>query len=426
MEKDLDSHKAEILATFQSLSGIADVQQCRDILERNQWNISSATQEYRTRNNFNDHTNSNNNHQIGTNNVNNNRIGWWQFGYSLINAAFSMVLSILGTLFPGQAEPNPDAAAQQLENLIGSKYGRPYPTLYKGSYRDAINKAKQEFKFLVIYLHSELHSNTSGFCREVLCTEIVSEFLNEHFIVWGGDVSTSEGFKVSIELAASSYPFFAVICNHHLQTQGGHRPSVRVGLTILDKIQGFIKTEDLIIRLSNVLDTFGPVLIAAKAEEEERRRERNLVRQQDDAFKQALEADREKEKKKKEEEERSKRQQAEAERAEKEKEFYSERRKREKEEKLKQLPIEPSSAEKDLSLVRIFLTNGSRIQLRFRASDTLQVVFDFVDSQEPSLEKIKLVSNYPRREFLDLTPTLKDVHLYPQAVLHVEEEFVQA
>jgi hypothetical protein len=31
----------------------------------------------------------------------------------------------------------------------------------------AVRRARNEFKFLIIYLHSSLHSNTPAFCRHV-------------------------------------------------------------------------------------------------------------------------------------------------------------------------------------------------------------------------------------------------------------------
>jgi hypothetical protein len=39
----------------------------------------------------------------------------------------------------------------------------------------------------------------------------VVQFVNENFVAWGGDVRTSEGFQMSNNLKASTFPFCAVV-----------------------------------------------------------------------------------------------------------------------------------------------------------------------------------------------------------------------
>ena len=46
-----------------------------------------------------------------------------------------------------------------------AKYGRTHPTFYQGSYSQAIQDAKKELRFLLVYLHSSEHKDTEGFCR---------------------------------------------------------------------------------------------------------------------------------------------------------------------------------------------------------------------------------------------------------------------
>jgi hypothetical protein len=53
--------------------------------------------------------------------------------------------------------------------------------------------------------------------RNVLCTEIVKEFLDEHFIVWLGDVSYEDGYQAAMKVQNSTpftpivYPYTAVV-----------------------------------------------------------------------------------------------------------------------------------------------------------------------------------------------------------------------
>lgn len=48
-----------------------------------------------------------------------------------------------------------------------NKYGRTHPTFYEGSYGQAIEDAKKELRFLLVYLHSSEHKDTEQFCRFV-------------------------------------------------------------------------------------------------------------------------------------------------------------------------------------------------------------------------------------------------------------------
>ncbi|WCJ18742.1 UBX domain-containing protein [Euphorbia peplus] len=51
--------------------------------------------------------------------------------------------------------------------------------------------------------------DTPAFCERSLCSEVLSDFVNENFVSWGGSIR--EGFKMSNSLKASRYPFCAVV-----------------------------------------------------------------------------------------------------------------------------------------------------------------------------------------------------------------------
>jgi hypothetical protein len=66
--------------------------------------------------------------------------------------------------------------------------------------------------------------------------------------------------------------------------------------------------------------------------------------------------------------------------------------------------------------------DGSRLQRRFNASDKLQTVFDFVESQPIDLDHFEILQNIPRKVFSDGNMTLEDAGLVPQAALFVQEK----
>lgn len=51
-------------------------------------------------------------------------------------------------------------------NTYTSKFS-PHPVFYQGTYAQALNDAKNELRFLIVYLHSESATETQNFCRLV-------------------------------------------------------------------------------------------------------------------------------------------------------------------------------------------------------------------------------------------------------------------
>lgn len=49
-------------------------------------------------------------------------------------------------------------------NNYTAKYS-PHPVFYQGTYAQALNDAKKELLFLIVYLHSDSASETQNFCR---------------------------------------------------------------------------------------------------------------------------------------------------------------------------------------------------------------------------------------------------------------------
>jgi len=288
-------------------------------------------------------------------------------------------------------------------------HGQIHPAFVEGPYNTAMNTAKSSFKFLLVYLHSSIHQNTDSFCRDTLCTELIADFFNEHFVCWAGNINMTEAFKISNMLSASTYPFICVICSNSIG-----------GATILDRIEGLISSEDLITRLTNILETHGHILVAAKLEHDEREADRRIRQEQDEAFLRSLAEDQEKERKIQEEEDRQR----------------EEERKQQKQQELKEkkrksissrLPLEPDLGEKDITQIVIRLPDGSRLQRRFLQSNNVQTIFDYINSSQPTLLDIDydLVMNFPRKVFNQEGSndiTLKEAGLCPQASLFVQEK----
>jgi len=330
--------------------------------------------------------------------------------------------------------------------------GERQPRFFEGTYSQAAHKAREENKFLLVYLHSSMHSDSPRFCREVLCTENVASFLEENFILWGGDITTTEAYRLSNQFGVTSYPFFAVVANvSNTETMWGYLQSLnynkrlsKSGTNLLYRKEGYIAEEQLMQALTDTLETHGPLLVAAKSEREERERERNLVEMQDREFLESLQRDREREQRRIEEENRRRmeeesrrREELEREEAKRKEELErEEKKKREELEKLererkieeqsriilKTLPPEPEKSDKTTELM-IRLTDGSRIRRRFLSTDPIDLVFAFVATKEIVDNKV-LTTHLPRKTYSNGKMTLQEAGLCPQATMFVEEPMV--
>lgn len=91
------------------------------------------------------------------------------------------------------------------------QYGTTHPFFYTCSFEDRMKLARDEFKFMFMYLHSPRHPYVYSFCKETLCCEVVVQFLDANFVSWGGVVDWGEGMFLSSTLRPNSYPFCALI-----------------------------------------------------------------------------------------------------------------------------------------------------------------------------------------------------------------------
>ncbi|KAF3950289.1 hypothetical protein CMV_023933 [Castanea mollissima] len=196
------------------------------------------------------------------------------------------------------------------------------PNFVSQGFMDALQRSRNEFKLLFVYLHSPDHPDTPLFCERTLCSEALAAFVNENFVAWGGSIRASEGFKMSNSLKASRFPFCAVVM-----------AATNQRIALLQQVEGPKSPEEMITILQKVLEESAPVLVAGRLEAEERRTNMRLREEQDAAYQAALEADQARERQKREEQERLEREAAEAERKRKEEEEALERAAREAAEK---------------------------------------------------------------------------------------------
>lgn len=269
-----------------------------------------------------------------------------------------------------------------------------HPVFYQGTYAQALNDAKRELKFLLIYLHSESSSpqvqsgqeritETVNFCRNTLSNPEVIEYVNRNMLLWACDVSSPEGYRVSHSINARTYPLLVII---------GLRDNK---LTIMGRSEGDCTPEELLNRMQRVVSDNERWLNAARHERLERSMTQTLRAQQDVAYEESLKADQEKERQR--QKVREEQQQVEKEILAKQQaeERRLELKERVRTELVQQVPSEPADTDPNALDIVFKLPNGMRINRRFLKSDSLSV---------------SLISSLSTRSILIISFHLQDIH----------------
>uniref|UniRef100_A0A5F9DB02 FAS-associated factor 1 n=1 Tax=Oryctolagus cuniculus TaxID=9986 RepID=A0A5F9DB02_RABIT len=305
---------------------------------------------------------------------------------------FGMASSALrkSPMMPENAENEGDALLQFTAEF-SSRYGDCHPVFFIGSLEAAFQEAffvkARDRKLLAIYLHHDESVLTNVFCSQMLCAESIVSYLSQNFITWAWDLTKD-----------ANRARFLTMCNRHFGSV--------VNTTV----------DELMMRLMAAMEIFTAQQQEDIKDEDEREARENVKREQDEAYRLSLEAD------------RAKREAHEREMAE---QFRLEQIRKEQEEEreairlsLEQaLPPEPKEENAEpVSKLRIRTPSGEFLERRFLASNKLQIVFDFVASKGFPWDEFKLLSTFPRRDVTQLDPnkSLLEVKLFPQETLFLE------
>ncbi|KAF9934714.1 hypothetical protein FBU30_000572 [Linnemannia zychae] len=338
---------------------------------------------------------------------------------------------------PSRPPQDPTSVAARFLREFEESYGTNHPNFYAGGYTAALNKAKNDLKFLVVYLHSDEHDATDKFCKETLTDIDLLNYLRVNdFIVWGGNVKETEGFQVATTLQTVRYPFIGVIALS--QPTAG---SSATKMVLVDRLEGPSTAEQVIQRLTQQVTRQSAALERLRADRREREMAREIRQQQDDAYQQSLRADREKARQQKEAREAAEKLKREEERIEAERLTAIDRRERHLKFLFENLPAEPAAGEAGCARLSFKLWNGERVIRRFKGTEPVEHVYIFIETIEfrengskADLEleaeehagysheyDFVLISPFPRTKVTDRKKLIKDEPaLWPSASLVVE------
>uniref|UniRef100_A0A4W3JXR4 Fas associated factor family member 2 n=1 Tax=Callorhinchus milii TaxID=7868 RepID=A0A4W3JXR4_CALMI len=436
-KRDLGNPPPGYLLLFHDLTGIESMDQCRQTLEQHHWNIEAAVQDRLNEQEgvpsvFNPpssrplqvHTAD---HRIYSYVVSRPQprglLGW---SYYLIMLPFRFTYYTLLDIFrfairfirpdPRSRVTDPVGDVVAFIQSFEEQYGRTHPVFYQGTYSQALNDAKRELRYLLVYLHGDDHQDTDEFCRTTLCSPDIVSFINTRMLFWACSTSKPEGYRVSQALRENTYPFLAMIM---LKEQR---------MTVVGRLEGLLQPEDFVNQLTFIIDANTTYLVSERLEREERNQTQALRQQQDEAYLASLRADQEKDRKKKEEQEKKRQEEEEA-----RQQILAEERRQlslqeEKERKSEGLPPEPLPDDPNSVKIIFKMPNDTRVERRFLFTQSLMLIHDFLFSLKETPEKFQIVANFPRRvlpclatEKTPIPPTLQEAGLSRCEVLFVQD-----
>lgn len=190
----------------------------------------------------------------------------------------------------------------------------------------------------------------------------------------------------------------------------------RTSNEVLNVIQGNTTVDELMMRLMGAMEIFTAQQLEDIKDEDEREAREMVKREQDEAYRVSLEAD------------RKKREAQEKVEAEKHRQEQMKREQEDEKEAIRlsleqALPPEPAEDDgQQISKLRIRTPSGEFLVRRFLGSCKLQVLFHFVASKGYPFDEFKLLTTFPRRNITQLDPesSLLDAKLFPQETLFLE------
>jgi hypothetical protein len=118
------------------------------------------------------------------------------------------------SLILGEAEPeDPQIAARLFADSLQRRFGPHCPRFELTSFRDAVSTARTMSKFLLVFLHSNIHDDALRFAKQTVCTQQFTDYVNDSdsVVAWAGCVQQVEGFGVSLSLGCAKFPFIALL-----------------------------------------------------------------------------------------------------------------------------------------------------------------------------------------------------------------------
>lgn len=192
----------------------------------------------------------------------------------------------------GAVSPSSSNPANSFVDGFKRKYGdENTPVFLRGTLSDAFRESARQAKPLCIYLHSNAATEANIYCSEVLSSESVRGFLNEHFVLWGWDMSKpytqrmlrhEPGAASVLSALPSQYPALSVF----MKTPEGP--------TLISSLLGYHDQAAMFDFLIDAVQKSTPFVDELHDRRRAHQQAKELVTEQDSEYQRSLIADREK------------------------------------------------------------------------------------------------------------------------------------
>ncbi|MGH0147149.1 UNVERIFIED_CONTAM: hypothetical protein FKN15_010246, partial [Acipenser sinensis] len=202
-------------------------------------------------------------------------------------------------MMPENAENEGDALLHFTAEF-SSRYGECHPVFFIGSLEAAFQETfygkARDRKPLAIYLHHDDSVLTNVFCSQMLCAESIVSYLSQNFITWAWDM-TKEANRARL-LTMCTRHFGSVVAQTIRTYKTDQFPLLliimgkRSSNEVLNVIQGNTTVDELMMRLMAAMEIFTAQQQEDIRDEDEREARELVKREQDEAYRVSLEADR--------------------------------------------------------------------------------------------------------------------------------------
>lgn len=304
----------------------------------------------------------------------------------------------------------------QFLQVFEERYGNVHPAFHIGTLKSALTAAfnvPADLKRpLIVFLHSDKALTGHLFCSQVICSESMAGYIDQHFVMWAYDLTER---RLQQQILTECQSIFGYSGRQQVEMYVPDKLPLMIVITkvqsapqVFAVFQGDISPDLLMAQLIDAVENYNQTRSIEKAAELEQEQRSRLRELQEQEYLDSLQRDREKDEMKKIEE--------------KEKQLQVETEEATLSSFEDLVPPEPDSNTPS-SDITFKLPSGERINRKFVHRTQLKVLSYFVGSKGYPPAKFKLVQNFPKRQFDEdeMYLTLDDLGLTRREILYVEE-----
>ena len=270
--ESLSPEQGELLVQLQDMTGLQDLGVCRALLESKDWDLEAVAREQLGQSDSEEDMEEEEVVEVNRRPADRatvarseSSMGSWifyilSFPSRVFTTSLNIIWSFFSSLVPARVpdQSNGREEVAQFCREFDQQYGPSHPPFTRLGYYQALEEAKRDLRFLLVYLHCEDHQDTDRFCREVLSSQtVVQQIQDLNIMFWACSVRRAEGHKVSQALRENTYPFLCLIVLRQ------HR------MVVVARQEGMIRPDSLTDWLRRTVTEYEAFIVAARADREE-------------------------------------------------------------------------------------------------------------------------------------------------------------